>query len=203
MIARNAQMCKGKMKMEAGTAMHSLGAAALSPSFRGSMLRREDCNCRRGVMANQPSLDRLSRGPTLAVWLSTALALPLCLMRVVLGIILVAQGVAELANPQRSPPTRPTDPFAFDPLFMGIAYVLVGAILGWLQYLAVRRQIRVVCHLVGVGFLVLGVVGCMTRWETPWDFWQYLIVGAYLFIAVCMIRWGLQLAAQARARKPE
>jgi ABC-type sulfate transport system permease subunit len=133
--------------------------------------------------------------PTPAVWISTLLALLLCAMRFVIGVILVAQGAAERANPQQNALTSLLDPFYFDPIYAGTLHILLAAVLAWLQYTAVRRRSCVRSYIVGAAFLVLGVLACITPWEKPWDAAGYALIGAYLFIGISMLRWGRQLTA--------
>jgi hypothetical protein len=82
----------------------------------------------------------------------------------------------------------------FDPLYAGLLTLILAGLLGWLQYSAVRRRSAVRSYVVGVLYLLWGVLVCMAPWETDWIALHYVLAGTILFVGVSMLRWARQLS---------
>jgi hypothetical protein len=132
------------------------------------------------------------RRPTLAVFIASFFVLLHCVLNVVVGLLELLQGAMERLFP--APPNALTP--VLDPFYAGVLNLLIGGFAGWCQYGAVRYRSRVRSYLVGVLFLVWGVLICITPWGTPWDAAHYVLIGTALFVGISMVRWGRQLAGR-------
>jgi hypothetical protein len=120
--------------------------------------------------------------PTLAVRLATAIVGLQCLLWLVVGLIMLAQGLSGDRLPTLVP--------VLDPVAGGIVMILLAAVAAGLQAAATCWPSVILTLVVGLGWLVLGVMAAVVLPDPV----RWVFGVAWLFVGVTMLRWSRRLA---------
>jgi hypothetical protein len=125
--------------------------------------------------------------PSLAVRLATVLVGLQCLLWLLGGLMMLAQGLSGDRVPTLVP--------VVDPVGGGIVFILLAAVAAGLQLAAVTWPGVLLSLVVGLAWLILGVLAAVVLPDPV----RWVVGVGWLFVGVTMLRWSRRLAADSRS----